>query len=36
MLFGEIIAVCFQIHTKYINVLCGQNTEFMNVKPSGT
>jgi len=33
MLYREIIAVCSQIHTKHINTLCGQNVEFMNVKP---
>ena len=27
MLYGEIIAVCSQIHTKHINRLCGQNVE---------
>jgi hypothetical protein len=27
MLYSEIIAVCSQIHTKYINILCGQNVE---------
>jgi len=27
MLYSEIIAVCSQIHTKYINTLCGQNVE---------
>ena len=27
MLHSEIIAVCSQIHTKYINKLCGQNVE---------
>jgi len=32
MLYGEIIAVCSQIHTKHINTLCGQNVEFVNVK----
>ena len=32
MLYREIIAVCSQIHTKYINTLCGQNVEFVNVK----
>ena len=32
MLYGEIIAVCSQIHTKHINTLCGQNVELMNVK----
>jgi len=32
MLDREIIAVCFQIHTKHINILCGQNVELLNVK----
>ena len=32
MLYGEIIAVCSQIHTKHINTLCGQNVELQNVK----
>jgi hypothetical protein len=32
MLYREIIAVCSQIHTKHINILCGQNVELMNVK----
>jgi len=32
MLYGEIIAVCSEIRTKYINILCGQNVEFFNVK----
>ena len=36
MLYREIIAVCSQIHTKHINTLCGQNVEFVNVKPRGT
>jgi hypothetical protein len=27
ILYREIIAVCSQIHTKYINTLCGQNVE---------
>ena len=35
MLRMEIIAVCSQIHTKYINTLCGQNKEFFEVKPGG-
>jgi len=30
MLYSEIIAVCFEIHTKHINGLCGQNVEFVN------
>ena len=32
MLYREIIAVCSEIHTKYINTLCGQNVELLNVK----
>jgi hypothetical protein len=36
MLYREIIAVCSEIHTKHINTLCGQNIEFVNVKPGGT
>jgi len=35
MLYREIIAVCSQSHTKHINTLCGQNAEFVNVKPVG-
>ena len=31
MLYREIIAVCFQIHTKHINTQCGQNVELLNV-----
>jgi hypothetical protein len=31
--YGDIIAVCSQIHTKHINALCGQNLKLMNVKP---
>jgi hypothetical protein len=36
MLYREIIALCSQIHTKHINTLCGQEAEFVNVKPGGT
>ena len=36
MLYREIIAVCSQIHTKHINILCGQKMEFVNVKTGGT
>jgi hypothetical protein len=36
MLYSEIIAVCSEIHTKHINTLCGQNVQFVNVKPGGT
>jgi hypothetical protein len=32
MLYIEIIAVCSEIHRKHTNKLCGQNTEFVNVK----
>jgi hypothetical protein len=27
---------CSEVYTKYINALCGQNVEFLNVKPGGT
>jgi hypothetical protein len=36
MLYNEIIAVCSQIYTKHINILCGENVDFFNVKPGGT
>ena len=36
MLYREIIAVYSQIHIKHINTFCGQNVEFLNVKPGGT
>ena len=32
MLYREIIAVCFQIHAKHINTLCGQNGELLKVE----
>jgi len=32
MLYREIIAVCSEIHTKHINILCEQNVELLNVK----
>jgi hypothetical protein len=32
MLYGEIVAVCSEIHTKNTNTLCGQNVELLNVK----
>jgi hypothetical protein len=35
MLYGEIIAVCSEIHTKNTNTLYGQNVEFLSVKPGG-
>ena len=33
MLYSEIIAVCFQIHTKHLDTLCGQNVEFLCCNP---
>jgi hypothetical protein len=36
MLYREIIAFCSKIHTKHKNTMCGQNTEFVNVKAGGT
>jgi hypothetical protein len=36
MLNREIIAVCSEIHTKHINIPCGQNVEFVKVKRTGT
>jgi hypothetical protein len=30
MVYREIIAVCSEIHTKYINTLCGQNVEIVD------
>jgi len=32
MLYGEIMAVCSEIHTKHINTQCGLNIELLNVK----
>jgi hypothetical protein len=29
MLYREKIEVCFRIHTKHINTLCGQSAEFL-------
>jgi len=31
MLYKEIIAVCFEIHTKHTNTVFGQNVELLNV-----
>jgi hypothetical protein len=36
MFYKAKIAVCSEIHTKHINTQCGQNVEFVNVKPGGT
>ena len=32
MLYRETNTLCFQIHTKHIHALCGQNVELLNVK----
>ena len=32
MLYRELIAVCFDIHTKHINTMCEQNVELLNVQ----
>jgi hypothetical protein len=32
MQYREINAVCYEIHTKYIYTLWGQNVEMLNVK----
>ena len=32
MLYREIIAVCSEIHIQYINILCGQKVELLNVE----
>lgn len=29
LMYGETIAVCSEIHIKYINRLCGENEEFL-------
>ena len=36
MLYKEIMAVCSEINTKYINTLCEQYVEYINVKAGGT
>jgi len=30
------MALCSQIHTRHIKTVCGQNVEFVKVKPGGT
>ena len=32
MVYGEIMAICSEIHTKHINTVCGQKVELLNVK----
>jgi hypothetical protein len=36
MVSKETMAVYSENHTKYINTLCGQNAEFLNIKAGGT
>ena len=36
MLYRENVAACSEIRTKHVNTLCGQNLEFLSVKPAGT
>ena len=36
MLYGEINAVCSEIHTKHVDILCGLKEGFVTVKPDGT
>ena len=35
MLYGEIMVVCSEIHTKHINTVCGQKVDLCNVNPGG-
>ena len=35
MLYPEITAVCSEIHTKYMNTLCGQKVELLSVTANG-
>jgi hypothetical protein len=32
MLYSKIMAVCSEIHTKHVTILCEQNVELWNVK----
>ena len=36
MLYREVIAVCFEIHTEHEKTLGGQNVELFNIKSGGT
>ena len=36
MLYGEVIAVCSEIHAKHINKQGGKNVEFPSIKTGGT
>ena len=35
MLYREIVAVCFEIHTKCVSTKCGQSVEFLSVEADG-
>ena len=35
-MYGKMNSICSEIHTKHINVLCGQNCEFLRSKIGGT
>jgi hypothetical protein len=36
MLYWEILAVCSEIHTKHINILCGRKVGLLKAKNGGT
>jgi hypothetical protein len=36
MLYGEIVTLSYEIRTEHTNTTCGQNVQFMNVKPQNT
>jgi hypothetical protein len=36
MMYREIMTVGSQIYTELINTQCGQNVEFVDIKPGGT
>jgi hypothetical protein len=36
MLYTEITAVCFQIHTEHTDTQCGQNVDLFNAENGGT
>jgi hypothetical protein len=36
MLYTEIMASCYEIHTTHTKTLCGQHVELLNAEPGGT
>jgi len=36
ILYRETIVLCSELYKKNTNLHCGQNTEFLSVKPGGT